>query len=70
LNDVQVGFLDTDARPPFVLSDVGDADFFRLKAQRAPAASTFVLTNVDGFSLQQSWPLPDTRLGRIERKSF
>jgi polygalacturonase len=70
LNDVQVGFLNTDARPPFVLSDVSDAEFFRLRAQRAPAASTFALTNVNGFSLQQSWPLPDTRLGRIERKSF
>jgi polygalacturonase len=70
MRDVQVGFLRGDARPPFVLSDVSDADFFRLKAQRAAGAPAFVLKDVSGFSLQQSWPLPDARVDHVERKSF
>ena len=68
MSDIVVGYMKTDARPPFVLSDVTGADFFRVRAQRAPDAPTFVLKNVEGFSAQQSWPLPDTRLERVSRK--
>jgi len=68
MSDIVVGYMKTDARPPFVLSDVTGADFFRVRAQRAPDAPTFVLKNVEGFSAQQSWPVPDTRLERVSRK--
>ena len=68
MSDVEVSFIKDDVRPPFVLSDVTGADFFRVRAQRTPDAPTFVLKNVEGFSAQQSWPLPDTRLERVSRK--
>jgi hypothetical protein len=31
---------------------------------------TFALKEIEGFSVQQSWPLPDTRLERVGVKKF
>jgi len=70
MSDVQVNFLAEDLRPAFVLSDVRGADFRNLKARLAPGASTFVLKNVEDFSLQQSRPLPDTVLERTPLKKL
>ncbi|HJQ31951.1 MAG TPA: glycoside hydrolase family 28 protein [Pyrinomonadaceae bacterium] len=70
MTDVQVGFLKEDARPAFFLSDVRGADFRHVKAQLAPGASTFVLKNIEDFSLQQSRPLADTLLERVALKKF
>jgi polygalacturonase len=70
LRDVEVSYLKEDARPPFMLNDVAGADFLHVRAQRATDVSTFVLKNVENFSLQQSWPLPDTRIERTDNKKF
>ncbi|HWS85894.1 MAG TPA: glycoside hydrolase family 28 protein [Pyrinomonadaceae bacterium] len=70
MRDVQVTFMAEDLRPAFVLDDVRGADFRNLKARLAPGASTFVLKNVEDFSLQQSRPLPDTVLERATLKKL
>jgi len=70
INDVEVSYLKEDARPPFVMNDVKGADFFRLRAQRGANVPTFALKEIEGFSVQQSWPLPDTRLERVDAKKF
>ncbi|MDQ2921053.1 MAG: glycoside hydrolase family 28 protein [Acidobacteriota bacterium] len=70
MNDVEVSYMTEDARPPFVLTDVKGVDFFRVRAQRGSDAPTFALKDVEGFSVQQSWPLPDTRLERVDAKKF
>jgi polygalacturonase len=70
MSDIQVSFLAEDLRPAFVLSDVRGADFRNLKARLAPGASTFVLKNVEDFSLQQSRPLPDTVIERAPLKKL
>jgi hypothetical protein len=70
MDNVQVSYLKDDARPPFWLNDVKGVDFFRLQAQHTASVPTFVLKNVEGFGVQQSWPLPDTRLERVDTKKF
>ncbi|MFL6335950.1 MAG: glycoside hydrolase family 28 protein [Pyrinomonadaceae bacterium] len=70
MSDIRVDFLAEDLRPAFVLTDVRGADFRHLKAQLAPGASTFLLKNVEDFSLQQSRPLPDTLIERAPLKKL
>jgi polygalacturonase len=70
MSGVEVSYLKAELRPPFLLSDVRGADFYRVKAQRALDAPTFVLKDVENFSLQQSHPLPDKRLERVKREKL
>ncbi|HXM36467.1 MAG TPA: hypothetical protein VN920_14835 [Pyrinomonadaceae bacterium] len=70
MNDVEVSYIKDDARPAFVMNDVKGADFFRLRAQHGADVSTFVLKDIEGFSVQQSWPSPDTRLEKVDRKKL
>jgi polygalacturonase len=68
MRDVEVSYLSPDVRPAFVLNDVAGAEFIHVKAQRETDVPTFTLRNVLDFSLQQSWPLPDQRLERVETR--
>jgi hypothetical protein len=70
MRDVEVSYLKEDARPPFILTDVMGSNFLNLKAQHGESVPTFVLNKVENFNLQQSWPLPDTRIERAETKRF
>lgn len=68
LDNVEVSYLTDDLRPPFVLSNVRDADFHRIKARRGANVPAFVLKAVENFNVQQSRPLPDTQIKRAEQK--
>ena len=68
--DVEVSYLNEDFRPAFWLNDVAGIDFLNVRGQHASDVPTFSLKNVTNFSLQQSWPLPDTRLDRVDVKKF
>ena len=70
MSNVRVSFMTEDLRPAFVLSDVRGVDFRNVKAQLAPGVPTFVLKNVEDFSVQQSRPLPDTVLERVTLKKL
>jgi hypothetical protein len=70
MSNVDVSYMKEDLRPPFVLTDVKGADFYRLKAQRAPNLPTFALSDVDDFSLQQSLPLSDRRLANVKKEKL
>jgi len=70
VSDVEVSYIKDDARPAFVLNDVKGVDFFRLRAQRGTDVSTFSLKDIEGFSLQQSWPLVDQRWEKVDAKKF
>jgi polygalacturonase len=70
VSDVEVSYLKDDARPALVMNDVKGVDFYRLRAQHGADVPTFSLKNMEGFSLQQSLPLPDTRLDRVDVKKF
>ena len=66
MNDVELKYLKDDARPAFWMNDVNGVDLFRLRAQHGADVPTIVLKNVESFSLQQSWPLADLRLDRVD----
>jgi hypothetical protein len=65
MNGIAVSSLKEDARPPFIISDAADIDLRNIKAQRGDRLRTFSLKNVFNFSLQQSYPLSDVRLGKV-----
>ena len=50
-----------DARPAVQLEDVLEAAFDALRASRSPAAPTFVLQDVTGFTVHNSPALPEVR---------
>lgn len=58
-----------DLRPAFVLNDVNDVVFSRVKAQSA-GGSTFVLSNVLHFGIHDSYPIPDKRIETIRVDKF
>lgn len=70
MRDVDVSYLSPDLRPAFVLNNVKDAEFIHVKAQKEADVPTFVLKNVSDFSIQQSWPLADQRLERVDTKKL
>jgi polygalacturonase len=70
LNNVEVGFMQEDRRPAFVLDDVKGADFQHVKAQKAAGVSTIVLKNVENFTSRGCTPLPDTQIPSAERREM
>jgi hypothetical protein len=70
LNDVEVGYMQEDRRPAFVLDQVTGVDFQHVKAQKAPQVPTFVLKNVRDFSVHSSTPVGDTHVESAERRAM
>ena len=70
MNGVSVSYLKDDVRAPFILMDAKSVDLRNIKAQHAPDVPSFILNNVDDFSLQQSWPLTDMRLMKAVNRRF
>src|ERR1017187_5503360 len=70
LNDVQVGFMQEDKRPAFVLDHVNGVDFQHVKAQKAAGVSTIVLKNVENFTARGCTPLPDTQIPTVDRREM
>jgi hypothetical protein len=70
MRDVEVSYLTSDQRPAFWLNDVIGAEFIHVKAQREVDVPTFVLKHVSNFSLQQSWPLADQRLEKVDTRKL
>jgi polygalacturonase len=70
MNGVSVSYLKDDLRAPFIVSDAKSVDVRNMKAQHAPDIPSFILKNVEDFSLQQSWPLTDMRLQKVGDRRF
>ncbi len=62
LDNVEVRFEKRDTRPAYALRDVTDADFHHNRADKVQGTPTFVLDQVDDFTVTTSRPVPDTRL--------
>jgi len=69
-SNVDVSYMKEDGRPAFVLDQVKGADFQHVKAEKAPGVPTFVLQNVEGFSVFRSTPVADTNLPKTDHKEF
>jgi polygalacturonase len=69
MSDIKIVCEKEDARPAFVLEDVVNADFFRIKLPETTNPS-FALKNVEHFSVSKSMPVPDTELKKSDRTEF
>ncbi len=70
LNDVEVGYMQEDRRPAFVLDQATGVDFQHVKAQKAAGVPTFVLKNVKDFSVHRSTPVADTQVDSAVKKEM
>jgi polygalacturonase len=59
-----------DLRPAFVLQDVQDADFFRIKVPHVAGAPTFALHQVSDFAVHMCGDVPDTQLKTVDSKTL
>src|SRR2546421_2748596 len=69
IDQVSLSYLKDDLRPAFVLNDVTDVEFSRVKAQHA-YAPTFMLKNVQDFGIHASYPIPDKRIESVKVGRF
>ena len=69
MDGIKIEHANEEARPAFVLDDVRGADFERVKASAA-GVPTFVLNDVQDFSVFRSKPVPDTELQTESKKEL
>src|SRR5262249_12197787 len=62
LNGVNVSYLKEDARAPFIITDGQSIELRNIKAAHGAGAPTFILNEIENFSLRDSYPLMDMRL--------
>jgi len=62
VNNVEIAFEGEDFRAAFVLDDVQQADFFRVRTPSVRNIPTFVLRNVEDFSVFRCRNVADTQL--------
>ena len=67
MNNVSVSYLKDEARAPFVLNDAKSIELRNVKAARAAGVPTFILNDIDNFSIHDSYPLEDLRLPSARR---
>jgi hypothetical protein len=61
-NNVEVGYLREDLRPPFVLNGVTHAEFNNVKAPHAADVPSFDLKDVKDFATWHVRGIPDTHV--------
>src|SRR6516162_3178711 len=70
MQSVKIECSNPDERPVFVLEDVQDATFGRLKVPVNAGVPTFSLHQVKDFSVFRSKPVPDADVGVAEKKEI
>jgi polygalacturonase len=70
MSHIEIASLAPDARPGFVLDDVKDADFLRIKTRKQQGVSTFSLHNVDNFTCSLSRGIRETTLDHVSDKDL
>jgi hypothetical protein len=70
ITNVEIEYLQTDARPALVLDDVQEVDILRLKVRQAAGAPIFALHRVDDFRVDLSRPVPDTHLDHVDKQKL
>jgi polygalacturonase len=69
-HNVEIGFLNADLRPAFVLNGVRRAGFHDVTAQTAPDVPRFRLKDVMDFTVWHSRNIPDTQIENTGEKAL
>jgi len=70
VDNLEIGYMEEDSRPAFVLEDVRKAAFSRIRAEHAAGVPIFRLKNVEDFGVNRCNGLPDTQLDEAENHSL
>jgi polygalacturonase len=70
MSDINLRLLKEDARAPFIISDAKSIDFNHAQMDRATSVPSFILNDVEDFSLRQSYPLKDLVLTKVKRQEY
>jgi polygalacturonase len=70
LHDVQISFMQDDARPPFVLDDVRGAIFYDIQAKKTSDASYFMMRNVQDIDIQKVQGVKDAVIKSADSKKL
>lgn len=68
--DIKIAYEKNDARPAFVLDNVQDTDFFRIKAQATPSIPLFSLNRVKDLRVSACRGLNDFQDSYVDRKTI
>jgi polygalacturonase len=69
-DNIEIRAAKDDLRPAFVLDDVQDADFFRIKVPQAAGAPVFALHNVSDLAVHMCSGVPDAQLKTADNKTL
>ncbi len=69
-DNIDIRTAKADQRPAFVLDDVEDVDFFRIKVPRVEGSPIFALHNVSDFGVHMCDGVSDTRLQKVDSKTL
>jgi polygalacturonase len=69
-DNIEIGDAEPDHRPAFVLNDVRDADFFRIRTPKVEDTPVFALHNVADFAAHMCRSVPDTELTHVEQTTL
>jgi polygalacturonase len=69
-DNVEIQAVAPDQRPAFVLDDVQDADFFRVKTPHGSGTPVFALRNVGDLSIQKCPGVKDTQVRKVDQTTL
>jgi polygalacturonase len=69
-DNIEIQTAKDDLRPAFVLDDVQDADFFRIKTPQAAGTPIFALHKVSALAVHMCSGVPDTQLQTADNKTL
>jgi polygalacturonase len=70
MHDVQISYLKTDQRPPFVLDDLKGAILYDIQAQKEPRVPTMLLKNSSDVTIYRVDNVKDQSLKTADKKSL
>ena len=70
MSGITVSVLKDDARPPFFINDGKSIEWRNVKAAHGVGVPTFILNDVENFSLRDSYPLDDLRLPSAKQRTI
>ncbi len=68
MNNISVSYLKDDARAPFIINDGKSIESRNVKAAHAAGVPTFILNDIENFSIHDSYPLDDLRLPSAKQR--
>ena len=69
-DNIQIRTEKEDLRPAFVLDEVQEADFFRIKVPHLAGVPLFALHNVTDFEVHMCAGLADMQLAKVDQKTI